>query len=187
MKFSALEEYGLRCILQMAKQGSDEVTTIQDLAEKEAITPAYVAKLMRILRKAKLVQSIRGQQGGYQLARAADQITIYQVLIALGGPLYSGDYCHQYPGVVHVCVRSVDCSIRSLWEGVNHLFAQALSNCKLTDLLVGEIKMNQWIKTNWPETPKEISDPSRNNRVIHSSTRTRSSSKMHSGLSKDQA
>ncbi len=52
MKFTSTEEYGLRCMLQMAKKGIEGNTTIVELAQKEALTTAYVAKIMSILRKA---------------------------------------------------------------------------------------------------------------------------------------
>ncbi len=64
MKFSSTEEYGLRCMLQMARKGSQGTTTIVELAQKENLTPAYVAKIMSVLRKGGMVQSIRGQSGG---------------------------------------------------------------------------------------------------------------------------
>ncbi len=146
MKFSSVDEYGLRCMLQMARQGYPGTMTIVELAEKEALTPAYVGKLMAILRKGGLVQSIRGQAGGYQLARPANEISVNEVLEALGGKFYSREAsCSKFPGQHESCVHSVDCSIRSLWTGLERVISGYLSKSKLSDLAVSEPQMAKWI------------------------------------------
>ena len=92
MKFTAQEEYGLRCLLQIAREPTGSVT-IPEIAKREALTPAYVAKLMRVLRRVGLVKSTRGQKGGYRLAYPPDRMNLGMVLAALGGRLYSDDFC----------------------------------------------------------------------------------------------
>ncbi|HVM32510.1 MAG TPA: Rrf2 family transcriptional regulator [bacterium] len=147
MKFSAIDEYGLRCMLQMARKGYPGTMTIVELAQKEALTPAYVGKLMTILRKGGLVQSIRGQAGGYQLARPAKEISVNEVLEALGGKFYSRDEsCSKFPGQHEACVHSVDCSIRSLWTGLERVISGYLSKSKLSDLVIPEPDMEKWLK-----------------------------------------
>ena len=69
MKFSSQEEYGLRCLLRIARQGRKASLTIPEISEAEGLSSFYVAKLMRILRRAGLVKSARGQIGGYSLSR----------------------------------------------------------------------------------------------------------------------
>src|SRR2546423_14619195 len=71
MKVSAQEEYGLRCLLQLAPLAVDEYLTLAQLAEREGLSVANAGKLMWILNKAGLVKSIRGTKGGYRLARPA--------------------------------------------------------------------------------------------------------------------
>ena len=146
MKLTAPEEYGLRCILQIARHGPTGSVTIAELAQGEALTPAYVAKLLRILRKANLVESIRGQKGGYQLARAADQISVSDVLIALGGHLYSDDFCDQHAGTSRHCVHLGNCSIRPVLSGVEKLLHNVLAQCKLSDLACSEQAMVRWVE-----------------------------------------
>jgi Rrf2 family protein len=68
MKFSSQEEYGLRCLLRLAQEGDDGSMTIPAISQSEGISQAYVAKLMRILRRGGLVESVRGKVGGYTLA-----------------------------------------------------------------------------------------------------------------------
>ncbi|HET9870576.1 MAG TPA: Rrf2 family transcriptional regulator, partial [bacterium] len=142
MKFSALDEYGLRCMLQMARKGHPGTMTIVELAQREALTPAYVGKLMTLLRKGGLVQSIRGQAGGYQLARPPREISVNEVLEVLGGKFYSREEdCQKFPGQHESCVHSMDCSIRSLWTGLDRVISGYLSRSKLSDLVMSEPEM----------------------------------------------
>ena len=70
MKLSPLEEYGLRCLIQLARRGSSQPVTIRQISESEGLSTAYVGKLMFLLQRANLVLSTRGVQGGYLLAKA---------------------------------------------------------------------------------------------------------------------
>src|SRR5580658_6829189 len=134
MKFSSTEEYGLRCMLQMAKKGPEDTTTIVELAQKEALTPAYVAKIMSILRKGNLVKSIRGQSGGYQLAKPAKEIDVNEVLEALAGKFFSKEeYCSSATPEHLACLHSMDCAIRSLWTGLDAAITGYLRKCHLSD------------------------------------------------------
>ena len=111
MKLSTQEEYGLRCLLQLAA-GEGKSLTIAELTKLEGISPANVAKIMRVLRRSGFVKSTRGQAGGYALARPADQISVAEVLAALGGRLFDSGFCDRHAGVEVRCHHLGDCSIR---------------------------------------------------------------------------
>ena len=98
MRISAQEEYGLRCILQLAKKGSGEVAAIPEIAQREDLSVEYTGKLMMLLRQAGLVESLRGKNGGYLLSRPAEQVTLGQVMRALSRPLFDEESCDDYPG-----------------------------------------------------------------------------------------
>jgi Rrf2 family iron-sulfur cluster assembly transcriptional regulator len=83
MKITAQEEYGLRILLRIAKCKDDESMSIQALSNAEGLSPAYVAKLTRILRQAGYINSTPGNIGGYILAKSAREININQVLKSL--------------------------------------------------------------------------------------------------------
>jgi Rrf2 family protein len=138
MRFTAQEEYGLRCAVQLARAASEGGLTIPQLAARESLTPAYVGKLLRILRQAGLVRSTRGQAGGYTLSRAPGEIDLSEVLRALDGPLYSESFCERYTGSRAVCVNATDCGIRGLWSTLSLLVDGVLSRCKLSDLVCDE-------------------------------------------------
>jgi Rrf2 family protein len=141
MKLSAQEEYGLRCLLRVASAGEGESLTIPEIGRAEALSIAYVAKLMRILRRGEFVKSVRGQTGGYALARRAKDIPVGEVLAALGGRLFEPGFCDQFPGLDRLCTHSVDCSIRSLWRAVQSAVDSVLAGITLGDLLQKESDM----------------------------------------------
>ena len=144
MKLSSIEEYGLRCLLRVGRAGDDGSVTISELARSEAISEPNVAKMMRRLRTAGLVQSTRGQAGGYALARPADRIHLGEALAALGGRLYEASFCDTHAGVGRLCTHMPDCSIRSVWRMVQRAVDDVLEKISLKDLLVPEREMNDW-------------------------------------------
>lgn len=141
MRFTAQEEYGLRCMLQLARRAPSpaESLSMGEIAEAESLTPAYVAKLMRILRQAALVEATRGQKGGYHLVRPAGEISVGEVLVALGGRLYTPEFCERHPGNETSCVHSTDCSLRALWNRVDGLVHSVLDRTSLADVVASDL------------------------------------------------
>src|SRR5438046_10612802 len=81
MKISAHEEYGLRCLVQLARaEADDELLTLNQIADREGLSVANAGKLMWILVKAGLAQSQRGANGGYTRARPASDIRLNEVI-----------------------------------------------------------------------------------------------------------
>src|SRR5881396_4026866 len=146
MKLSAQEEYGLRCLLRLASAGENESLTIPEIGRAEALSIPYVAKLMRILRQGKFVKSVRGQTGGYTLARGADDIPVGEVLAALGGRMFEPGFCDQFSGLKRLCTHSVDCSIRSLWRAVQSAVDSVLAGITLRDMLQRESDMKMHLR-----------------------------------------
>jgi Rrf2 family protein len=153
MKLSSQEEYGLRCLLQIGRQGDSGSRTISELAQSEGISPPHVAKIMRILRRAGLVKSTRGQAGGYSLSRPAGSIVVGEALAALGGRIYEASFCDRHAGFEQLCTHSVDCSIRSVWRMVQGAVDEVLGKLTLRDLLRTEQEMTGWSGANRPTLP----------------------------------
>ena len=138
MKFSSQEEYGLRCLLRIARDGGPTGLTIPEISEAEGISSFYVAKLLRVLRRGGLLKSSRGKIGGYSLARPPQQIVVGEALAILGGRLFESDFCTDHSGAAKTCTSSVDCSIRSLWQAVQQMVDRVLSKTTVADLLGSE-------------------------------------------------
>ncbi|MGB5810960.1 MAG: Rrf2 family transcriptional regulator [Polyangiales bacterium] len=151
---TAQEEYGLRCLLHLSR--SEGSCTIGEIAEQEALSPAYVAKLMRLLRQAKLVESARGKSGGYRLSAAPDSMLLSDIMDALGERFHSPCVCERYSGQNDECVHLEDCSIRALWVGVDRLVHGFLSRTTLADLVCSERAMNRRVKQHLVRLPKAI-------------------------------
>ncbi len=147
MKLTANEEYGLRCLVRLGYAGyAGQSLTIPEISQAEGVSTAYAAKILRALRKGGFVTAARGKDGGYALARPAEEIVIGDVIDALGGRLFESDFCDSHSGQVSICTRSVDCSVRSLWRAVQVAVDHVLVKTTLRDLLQNEEQMNSWVK-----------------------------------------
>ena len=142
MKISAQEEYGLRCLLQLARAELEgESLTLSQIARLEGISSANAGKLMWILSKAGLVQSQRGTKGGYYLARPASDIHLNQVIRVLEGePVDS--HCKSYAGVLDACVHTGDCGIRPVIVELHQIVDNALADITLSQLLGTEANVD---------------------------------------------
>lgn len=138
MKLSSQEEYGLRCLLQLARAGAGESLTISEMSDREGISAPNVAKIMRILRRAGLVRSTRGKAGGYALARPAAEVRALDVLAALGGRLFDTGFCDRHAGVERHCLNTRDCSIRPVLHGLQRAVDLVLGELTLASLLRSE-------------------------------------------------
>lgn len=149
MKISAQEEYGLRCILQLARAEQGSVVTVKEIAQKEALSTAYVEKLLRILAKAGLVHSLRGIRGGYTLNRPPNQVTLGEVVQAMGQVPSTGHICHQFTGTRQECIHFSNCGIRSVWSGLTTYIQNFLDHTTLDSLLGDEFVVSNRIAKNF--------------------------------------
>ncbi len=135
MKFSAQEEYGLRCLVAVARATNGASVTIPEIARSERLSEPHVAKLLMILRREGFVNSARGHTGGYSLSRGADQIVIGDVLECLGGRLYENDYCEKHGGLAAECVHQSECNIRGLWNDIQGAVDSVVQRITVRDLM----------------------------------------------------
>jgi Rrf2 family protein len=145
MKITAQEEYGLRCLLQLARAPHDQVMRVKDIAAGEGLSSAYVEKLLRFLGRAGLVHSVRGVNGGYMLNRPASSITLGEVVRALGTVQTTNHICTQFTGRQDVCVHFSDCGIRSVWSGLTTYIQSFLDRTTLDSLLESEYTVSERI------------------------------------------
>lgn len=152
MKITAIEEYGLRVAMQLARVGDGGSLAISEIAEREGLSTAYVGKLLALLRQAGVVTSERGRTGGYALARPAGSISASEVLRVFGGQVWSGNYCERHAGSLEACVHLGRCSVRSLWGQLESLVDQLLRSVTLADLVAG--------RTPWRESGPRLESAS---------------------------
>ena len=120
---SAKAEYAVRAMIQLAAAGTDGLVKTEDLAKAQGIPAQFLVDILSELRADRLVRSHRGRDGGYELARPADQISIADVLRCIDGPLASvrdiglGDLDYTGPTTALADVwRALRASMRSVLE-----------------------------------------------------------------------
>ena len=87
MIFTTKAEYGVRLLIQLGLQGSNQPVSLKAVADAENLPLAYLERIAALLKKAGLVTSTRGAHGGYVLARPAEDITMDQVVLSLEGAI----------------------------------------------------------------------------------------------------
>src|ERR1035437_596600 len=137
MKISAQEEYGLRCLVQLATLPKGESLTLPQIAERERVSTANAGKLMWLLNKAGFVQSTRGTKGGYFLSRPAADIHLSEIIKVLDADVVE-KHCDTHSGVLDACVHKGDCGIRPVLIGLHEIVEHALSQITLAQLIGDE-------------------------------------------------
>lgn len=140
MNVSALEEYGLRCAVSLASLKPDETLSAPEIAEKEGLSVEYVSKFMLHLKKAGLVTTVRGVNGGFALAKPASEISLKEVFEALAGKRRVSDeeFCNAFAGKTESCVHQSGCSIRPFWKILSLYIEAFTSEMTLRDMLATE-------------------------------------------------
>lgn len=142
MKISAQEEYGLRCLVQLANLQAGESLTLPQIAEREGISTANAGKLMWLLNKAGFVNSTRGTKGGYFLSRPASEIHLSEIIKVLDEEVLSA-HCQSFTGVMEKCVHTGDCGIRPVIVGLHEIVEHALSKITLDRLVGNELTVGE--------------------------------------------
>ncbi len=164
MKITAQEEYGLRCILQLAReeahgpQGS--TLLVRDIAEREGLSVAYVEKLLWTLGRSGLVESVRGPKGGYRLTRSCNDISLGEVMRVLGGIPSEEEICSQFTGNQDTCVHHDGCGLKPVWASITDFVHSVFDKVPISALLEGtiDVKFVQITSMNSskPPTPVQI-------------------------------
>lgn len=134
MKLSTKGRYGLRAMLDLAVHcEQEESVCIQSIAGRQNISESYLEQLVRRLRTAGLVKSVRGAGGGYQLARPAENITVGDILRALEGSITAVSCSPE--GAAGGCEQADVCVTRLVWDRVNKAIEEAVDTITLEQLV----------------------------------------------------
>ena len=133
MKLSTKGRYGIKAMVDIALEyGSGERLSVNQLAEKQGVSVAYLEQLIAALKKAKLVESARGANGGYTLSRPPEEISVGEVLRALEGTTAILD-CVGVDGNGS-CENACSCSARPLWLKLQRKIDDVLNTTTIKDL-----------------------------------------------------
>lgn len=129
MKLSTRGKYGLYAMHYLAGHKDDGPQSLQSIATT-GVPKQYLEQLLGNLRRAGLITSVRGAQGGYQIARPPGQITMLDVIDALEGPVELSE-CTTDEG--H-CARSCQCPVRHVWQRLTDSINRELAGVTLGDM-----------------------------------------------------
>jgi FeS assembly SUF system regulator len=128
LKLGKLTDYGTVLMTALAADAAHPHSA-QDLATRTGIPLTTVAKLLKLLGKGALVESIRGARGGYRLARSPRDISVADIVAALEGPI-ALTQCSVHDG----CSIEHHCGVRSNWRVINDAIRTALGSVTLADM-----------------------------------------------------
>ncbi len=142
MKVTAIEEYGLRCMILFSKAPKGRLT-IPEISKKEGLSIPYAGKLLMKLKKAGLVKAIRGRSGGFILIKPSNEIYLNEILSALGNSLYGSHHCDRYSVDDKFCRHQDDCKVGTLWGFFNQHIKGISEKVTLDDIANGKLDYSQ--------------------------------------------
>ena len=134
MKLSTKGRYGLRAVIDLALTSENEAVSISSIAARQSLSESYLEQLMGKLRKAGIVKSIRGAQGGYRLGRPPEEISVGDILRALEGDLDPVD-CMALKHKEGGCVGQDACVTRYVWQKISDSINETVDGILLSTLL----------------------------------------------------
>jgi Rrf2 family protein len=134
MKLSTKGRYGLRAVLDLAINGEKEAVALSGIAERQKISISYLEQLIAKLKKAGIVNSVRGAQGGYLLAKKPEEISVGDILRALEGDLNPVN-CSEVVGSKDSCSGSELCVTKYVWMRISDSINNAVDTIKLSELI----------------------------------------------------
>ena len=131
MRISSKGEYGLRALIDLAQRYGDGPIQSHEIHQRQGVDENYLNQILILLRKAGLIESIRGPQGGHRLARLPSQITLLDALVALEGPLLVADSGREGASPSEPLDREL---VREVWIGAREVLESYLAGITLDDL-----------------------------------------------------
>ncbi|MGH4119741.1 RrF2 family transcriptional regulator [Clostridium sp.] len=130
MKLSTKGRYGVKAMVDLAINYGEQPVSIKNISQRQSISEYYLEQLFSSLKKAKLIKSIRGAQGGYILNRAPEEITIQDVINVLEGPIEVSNCLED-----GACNNIDCCATRLLWKKIQNSIDSVTSSITLKDIV----------------------------------------------------
>ncbi len=134
MMVSTKGRYALTVMVDLARSSGDGFVSLADIAERENLSMKYLESIISILNKGGMLQSLRGKNGGYRLARDPAEYSVNEILLLTEGTLAPVN-CIMQDGVQ--CEKAATCSTLPLWAGLDKVIESYLSRITLEDIITG--------------------------------------------------
>lgn len=142
MRLTAKSEYGVLAMIDLACHGAQGPVSAREIAERRSIPPRFLEQLFVALRRAGLVNAVRGARGGFVLARGASEISILDVVEALEGPLQSS-VCDSDRDCG--CEKSASCAAAPVWARATHALREVFASATLAELAGAQETFDQHV------------------------------------------
>jgi Rrf2 family transcriptional regulator, cysteine metabolism repressor len=136
MRLSTKGRYGLKAMFELALNESNGPVPLKHIAQKRNISEQYLEQIFASLRKAGLVKSIRGAQGGYLLGRTPDEITVGDIIVVLEGPVAPSECVLDSEN----CENSEECVTKIVWEKIKTSIEEVIDSITLQDMIDDHMK-----------------------------------------------
>lgn len=137
MKYTTKTEYGLNCLIYMAKHGGLQPITIKEIAAAEQYSPTYIEKILQNLRAARIVAAQHGNHGGYVLAKPPEEITLKEVIVALEGGTFDV-FCDPETRDQIVCTHYCACGVKPVWQKAKSILDAYFDSVTLDMIMSGK-------------------------------------------------
>ncbi len=131
MKLSTRSRYGTRIVLELARHYGGKPTQVSEIARVQQIPVKYLEQLIRTLKQADLITSVRGSKGGHQLNEKPERITVGQIVRLFEGQTDLVE-CVSVP---EKCTRAEDCRVREVWKEATEAMYEKLDAITIEDLI----------------------------------------------------
>ncbi len=133
MKLSTRSRYGARILVDLARHNNQGPVQIGEISKRQDISVKYLEQLIRPLKQAKLVESVRGPKGGHMLAKSPEKITLGQIVRLFEGQSDLVE-CVSNP---ETCNMADDCQVRLAWKDATRVLYEKLDSTTIADLMEG--------------------------------------------------
>lgn len=130
MRLTTRGRYAVTALLDLALQPTEQTITLAEIAARQSISVAYLEQLFAKLKRHGLVSSVRGANGGYDLARNADEITVLEIIEAVNETVDATRCDHKGN-----CQNGAMCLTHDLWQELSHHIADYLAKITLANLI----------------------------------------------------
>ena len=137
MKLSTRGKYGLYTMVYLAQKAGDGPQSLKGITQDILLPENYIEQLLGSLRRGGLVKTVRGAQGGYQLARDAAEITVGDIFDATEGRLNLSDCLGDEAAP---CPKSAECPTRGVWEYLTGAINRLFASITLKDMIENNVK-----------------------------------------------
>ena len=142
MRITTKSRYGTRLIIDLAINSQDGPVKLNDICKRQGISVKYLEKIIKKLKEAGFVKSVRGPNGGYLLAKPARSISVGDIVKTLEGSV-SITNCSDKENACGVCSRAGECITQWIWIEASEAMFRKLDSFKLDKLVKDSFKYSK--------------------------------------------